>query len=196
MQDMIKKIDFIMELDKLKAILRKSKPVGLDRYENSAEHSWHVSLLVMTFAEDAPSKLDVLKVLKMILLHDIVEIDAGDAFLFDTKAREAAVKKEKEAAKRIFGLLPTHLEVEFYDIWMEFEESQTKEAKFAKAMDAAIPVLQNINNNGQSWIENDVSLEQVLNNKRKVIEKEHPLLWEYIKEKLNNATYWSKQSNE
>jgi len=192
MQDMIKKIDFIMELDKLKAILRKSKPVGLDRYENSAEHSWHVSLLVMTFAEDAPSPLNVLKVLKMILLHDIVEIDAGDTFLFDTKAREAAIKKEKEAAKRIFGLLPTHLEVEFTSIWMEFEEAQTNEARFAKAMDAAIPVLQNINNNGQSWVENDVTLEQVLNNKSKVIEKEHPLLWEYIKNKLTKATYWSK----
>jgi len=192
MQDMIKKIDFIMELDKLKAILRKSKPVGLDRYENSAEHSWHVSLLVMTFAEDAPSPLNVLKVLKMILLHDIVEIDAGDTFLFDTKAREAAIKKEKEAAKRIFGLLPTHLEVEFTSIWMEFEEAQTNEARFAKAMDAAIPVLQNINNNGQSWVENDVTLEQVLSNKSKVIEKEHPLLWEYIKNKLTKATYWSK----
>jgi len=192
MQDMIKKIDFIMELDKLKAILRKSKPVGLDRYENSAEHSWHVSLLVMTFAEDAPSPLNVLKVLKMILLHDIVEIDAGDTFLFDTKAREAAIEKEQEAAKRIFGLLPTHLEVEFTSIWMEFEEAQTNEARFAKAMDAAIPVLQNINNNGQSWVENDVTLEQVLNNKSKVIEKEHPLLWEYIKNKLTKATYWSK----
>ncbi len=192
MQDLIKKIDFIMELDKLKAILRKSKPVGLDRYENSAEHSWHVSLLVMTFAEDSPTKLDVLKVLKMILLHDIVEIDAGDTIAFDIQAREAAVEKEQEAAKRIFGLLPVHLEVEFTDIWMEFEESQTKEAKFAKAMDAAIPVLQNINNNGQSWIENNISLEQVLSNKSKIIEKEHPLLWEYIEEKLNKATYWTK----
>jgi len=181
-----------MELDKLKAILRKSKPVGLNRYENSAEHSWHVSLLVMTFAKDASSKLDVLKVLKMILLHDIVEIDAGDAFLFDAKAREAAVEKELEAAKRIFGLLPAHLEREFTDIWMEFEEAQTKEARFAKAMDAAIPVLQNINNNGQSWLENGITLEQVLNNKSKVIEKEHPLLWEYIKDKLTKATYWSE----
>ncbi|NQY94465.1 MAG: HD domain-containing protein, partial [Campylobacteraceae bacterium] len=162
------------------------------RYENSAEHSWHVSLLVMTFAEDAPCSLDVLKVLKMILLHDIVEIDAGDTIAFDIQAREAAFEKEKEAAKRIFGLLPAHLEGEFTDIWMEFEESTSKEAKFAKAMDAAIPVLQNINNNGQSWIENGISLEQVLSNKRKVIEKEHPLLWKYIEEKLNKATYWTK----
>jgi len=181
-----------MELDKLKAILRKNKPVGLDRYENSAEHSWHVSLLIMTFAQDASSKLDVLKVLKMILLHDIVEIDAGDTIAFDTKAREAAVEVELKAAKRIFGLLPIHLEREFTDIWMEFEEAQTKEAKFAKAMDAAIPVLQNINNNGQSWIENNITLEQVLSNKSKIIKSEHPLLWEYIEEKLTEATYWNK----
>ena len=143
----------------------------------------------MILAEDSQIKIDTHKVMKMMLLHDIVEIDAGDVLVYDTKGRQKAQEKEIKAAKRIFGLLPINLEKEFTDIWKEFESEKTIESKFAKALDRVIPVLQNINNNGQSWIENSVSLEQVLN-KSKVIQNASPLLWKHIKEKLENATFW------
>ena len=190
MQNTLKKIEFILELEKLKAVLRKNKPIGLNRYENSAEHSWHVSLLVMILAEDANRKIDTHKVMKMMLLHDIVEIDAGDVLVYDTTGKKEVQEKEIKAAKCIFGLLPENLEKEFTNIWEEFESEKTIESKFAKALDRIIPVLQNLNNNGQSWIENSVSLEQVLN-KNKVIQNASPLLWKHIKEKLENATFWN-----
>jgi len=191
MNNMLKKMDFILELDKLKAILRKSKPLGLDRYENSAEHSWHVCMLAMVLTEDASPKVDSFKVIKMLLLHDIVEIDAGDVLVYDTKKRAEAYEKELQAAKRIFGLLPKHLKEEFLDIWIEFEKGITKESLFAQAIDRVIPVLQNINNNGQSWSENNISLKQVLD-KNSVIAHANPLLWEHIKEKLENSSFWEK----
>jgi len=189
MDDMLKKINFILELEKLKAVLRKSKPIGLERFENSAEHSWHVCMLVMVLAEDANPKVDVFKVIKMMLLHDIVEIDAGDVLVYDEVAREEAYLKEIEASKRIFGLLPTHLEEEFINIWNEFEDGITNESKFAKAIDRVIPVLQNINNNGQSWMENNITLEQVLN-KNVIIKDANPALWIHIKEKLKDSPFW------
>jgi len=191
MNNMLKKMDFILELDKLKAILRKSKPLGLDRYENSAEHSWHVCMLAMVLTEDASPKVDSFKVIKMLLLHDIVEIDAGDVLVYDTKKRAEAYAKELQAAKRIFGLLPKHLKEEFLDIWIEFEKGISKESLFAQAIDRVIPVLQNINNNGQSWSENNISLNQVLD-KNSVIAHANPLLWEHIKEKLENSSFWEK----
>ena len=143
----------------------------------------------MILAEDSQIKVDANRVMKMMLLHDIVEIDAGDVLVYDTKARQEVQEKEIKAAKRIFGLLPENLEKEFTNIWEEFEAEETNESKFAKALDRVIPVLQNINNNGQSWIENSVSLEQVLD-KSKVIQNASPLLWKHIKEKLENATFW------
>jgi len=188
---MLKKMDFILELDKLKAILRKSKPLGLDRYENSAEHSWHVCMLAMVLTEDASPEVDSFKVIKMLLLHDIVEIDAGDVLVYDTKKRAEAYEKELHAAKRIFGLLPKHLNEEFLDIWIEFEKGISRESLFAQAIDRVIPVLQNINNNGQSWQENNISLKQVLE-KNSVIAHANPLLWEHIKEKLENSPFWEK----
>ena len=125
-------IDFILELEKLKGVLRKTKPVGQTRFENSAEHSWQTTLTAMILLEDADPAIDALKVLKMLLIHDIVETDAGDIFVYDTIALAEITEQEAVAAERIFGLLPEALGTELLALWHEFEGRETAESKFAK----------------------------------------------------------------
>lgn len=153
-------LQFILECDKLKAIERRSRPVGMERRENSAEHSWSLALMAMTLGPAIDPTLDLLRVLKMLVLHDIVEIDAGDTFCY----ADQTGKKEREqaAAERIFGMLPGERGAEFMALWQEFEEGATAEACFANAMDRLMPLLQNHANQGTSWLENDVRAEQVL----------------------------------
>ncbi len=181
-----KSFAFILELEKLKAIERKTKPLGLDRYENSGEHSWQVTVLALVMAKFADEAVDVEKVIKMLLLHEICEIDAGDTFFFDDAARLEVEAKELAAVERIFGILPDEIGAEFLEIWKEFEAGETIEAKFAKAIDRLMPVLQNLYNNKQSWVENDVSKEQILK-KVSVIDGAGADVWETIKEKINAA---------
>ncbi|HYQ89601.1 MAG TPA: HD domain-containing protein [Candidatus Binatia bacterium] len=152
---------FMIELDKLKAILRKTKPVGLERYENSAEHSWQVSLLALLLAPDAREAVDVPRVVEILLIHDIPEIDSGDQIVYEGRsaARSAA---ERQAARRIFGLLPEPQAGWCLSRWEEYEARESKEAVFAYAMDRLMPVLQNLESGGQSWRENKVPIERVL----------------------------------
>lgn len=186
------KLNFIVELEKLKGVLRKTRPLGLDRYENSAEHSWQTTLSALVFLDDAEEELDALKVLKMLLIHDVVEIDAGDVFVFDQKARADIEEKEQAAAQRIFGLLPSPLAEEFLAIWREFEARETAESKFAKAMDRINPVLQNLNSGGQSWVENGVRREQVLAVNSQ-IEGASPELWRLLRTQIESAPFFDDE---
>lgn len=184
--DLEKCFEFILELEKLKAVVRKTKPLGLERYENSAEHSWQICILAFILARFAAEKVNTEKVIKMLLIHDVGEIDAGDVFFFDEEERTKVVEKEVRAVKRIFGILPNEIEGELLEIWNEFENGETKEAKFARAIDRVMPILQNLYNNKQSWTENNITKEQILT-KTSYINEASKILWQSISEKINVA---------
>lgn len=160
--DLAKQMAFIHEIDKLKYIQRKTRLFNSMRHENDAEHSWHLAMMAMVLAEHANEKVDVMKVVKMLLIHDIVEIDSGDIFLYDTNANHDNTVEEQKAAKRIFGLLPEHQAEEFISLWEEFEAGITAESRFAKTIDRLEPVLQNVSNEGGTWSEFDVKYDTVL----------------------------------
>jgi len=181
-----KQISFIQEIDKIKYIQRKTKLFNSDRPENDAEHSWHLAMMSMVLAEHSDTPIDVLKVLKMVLIHDIVEIDAGDIFMYDTLKSHTNTENERKAARRIFGLLPKEQADEFIAIWEEFEAGETNEAKFAKSMDRLEPLLQNASNNGGTWKEFDVDYNQVYE-KKKVIKEGSTTLWNYTENLLNES---------
>jgi putative hydrolase of HD superfamily len=175
---------FIVELEKLKNVERKIKPVGLSRYENSAEHSWQIALLALTLLPYAEKSSDALTVITMLLLHDIVEIDTGDKFAYD--ANHDDYENELASAKRIFAILPDEQEQTYLKLWIEFEQAQTPEAQFAKAIDRLMPVIQNLHNGCQSWIDNDISVSQILS-KNAAIENASPQLWQWIKQQVIEA---------
>ncbi|MES2727397.1 MAG: HD domain-containing protein [Bacteroidota bacterium] len=185
-ENLLKQVSFIKEIDKLKYIQRKTKLFNSDRNENDAEHSWHLAMMTIVLAEHANKAIDVLKVLKMVLIHDIVEIDAGDTFLYDTQKSHINTDEELVAAKRIFGLLPTEQAEEFIAIWQEFEEGLTDEAKFAKSMDRFEPLLQNTTNNGGTWKEFNVPYEKVYD-KKKNIQHGSTSIWEYAEGLINES---------
>ena len=144
-------INFILELDKLKGVTRKTKPLGLERYENSAEHSWQIVLLAHSLAPFAPEKVDMQRVIGMLLVHDIGEIDTGDVIVYaEHHDWEAHKQAELAAVRRIFGLLPEEQAAVLLAWWQEFEDAETPEARFAHAADRAMPALLNLANNGQS----------------------------------------------
>jgi len=181
-----KQISFIKEIDKIKYIQRKTKLFNSDRCENDAEHSWHLAMMTIVLAEHSVAPIDVLKVLKMVLIHDIVEIDAGDIFMYDTQKSHTNTENERMAAIRIFGLLPTEQGDELIAIWEEFETGVTNEAKFAKSMDRFEPLLQNVSNNGGTWKEFDVDFSKVVE-KKKVIKEGSSTLWKYAENLLNES---------
>ncbi len=176
----------IIEIDKLKAVLRRSR-IKCDggRLENSAEHSWQVALMAMLLAEHADEPVDIAKVVKMLLIHDVVEIDAGDTFVYDLEAVKQQEEKELKAAQRLFGMLPKEQGEALLSLWMEFEAGESAEARFGKALDR-LPMLLNYHNDGQSWQEHGVSLEQALTVNRK-IEKGSAILWQKVTELLSES---------
>ena len=178
-----KQISFIKEIDKLKYITRKTRLFASDRHENDAEHSWHLAMMVLVLAEHSNEQIDVLKVLKMVLIHDIVEIDAGDTFLFDTTKNHSNTQEELKAAKRIFGLLPESQAKEFIAIWEECEAFETPEAKFARSIDHFEPMLQNDSNNGGTWAEFEVPYETVIKKKSPMKEGSADL-WNFAEDVL------------
>ena len=177
-------IDFILELDKLKGVTRKTRPLGLDRQENSAEHSWQIAMLAASLAPYAPQAVDIERVIAMLLVHDIGEIDTGDTIVYATEGWVERKAAELAAVKRIFGLLPAQQADAFLALWQEFEAAETAEARFANAADRAMPVLLNLANNGQSWRENGISYERVVGHIRAPIEAGCPALWAYLQERL------------
>ncbi|MCA6719238.1 MULTISPECIES: HD domain-containing protein [Vibrio] len=188
MERLEKQLALVIELDKLKSILRRTRVKSAEgRLENSGEHSWHVALMAILMEEHANAPVDICRVMKMLLIHDVVEIDAGDTFVYDTAASQDQAEKEIRAAERLFGMLPSDQEQELLALWHEFEAAQTDDAKYAKALDRLIPMLLNYHNNGQSWKEHGVSREQALTiNKR--IEFGSVTLWDKAKELIEEAT--------
>ena len=185
-EDLLKQIEFIKEIDKIKYIQRRTKLINSNRCENDAEHSWHLAMMTLILAEHSNKPIDVLKVIKMVLIHDIVEIDAGDTFIYDTQKNHTNTANEFEAAKRIFGILPTKQRDELIDLWMEFEEGKTVDAKFAKAMDRLEPLLQNASNRGGTWAEYNVPYSKVYE-KKKIIKNGSDSLWKYAEEIINQC---------
>jgi putative hydrolase of HD superfamily len=183
---LLKQIEFIKEIDKIKYIQRKTKLFNSSRHENDAEHSWHLAMMAIVLAEHSNTQIDILKVLKMVLIHDIVEIDTGDVFLHDTTKNHSNTEEETIAAKRIFGILPTKQAEEFISIWEEFEAGKTDEAKFAKSMDRFEPLLQNASNQGGTWSEYNVSYERVFDT-AKSIQKGSETIWNYTENLLNES---------
>lgn len=183
---LLKQIDFIKEIDKVKYIHRKTKLFNSNRNENDAEHSWHLAMMALILAEHANEPIDVLKVVKMVLIHDIVEIDAGDTFIYDTQKNHVNTDQERLAANRIFGLLPQEQSKEFIAVWEEFEEGLTGEAKFARTMDRLEPLLQNTSNNGGTWKEFDVDYSKVFE-KKKIINEGSTTIWKYAEELINES---------
>ncbi|ALG52163.1 TPA: HD domain-containing protein [Vibrio parahaemolyticus] len=183
-----KQLALLIELDKLKSVLRRTRVKSAEgRLENSGEHSWHVALMAVLMEEHANAPVDICRVMKMLLIHDVVEIDAGDTFVYDTAASKDQAEKEIKAAERLFGMLPTDQGQESLALWQEFEAAQSDDAKYAKALDRLIPMLLNYHNNGQSWKENSVTREQALTiNKR--IEFGSVTLWDKAKELIEEAT--------
>ena len=185
-KNLLQQISFIKEIDKLKYIQRKTKLFNSDRHENDAEHSWHLAMMTIVLAEHSDKPIDVLKVVKMVLIHDIVEIDAGDTFIYDTVKNHTNTDEELLAAKRIFGLLPEEQAKEFIAIWQEFEDGQTDQAKFAKTMDRFEPLLQNTSNNGGTWTEFDVPYQKVYD-KKVAIKDGSATIWDYAENLINES---------
>jgi len=183
---LIQQIEFIKEIDKIKYIQRKTKLFNSNRHENDAEHSWHLAMMVIVLAEHSNTPIDILKVLKMVLIHDIVEIDTGDVFLHDTTLSHTNTEAETIAAKRILGILPTEQAEEFISIWEEFEAGKTNEAKFAKSMDRFEPLLQNASNQGGTWAEFNVGYQRVFDT-AKSIKKGSDVIWEYTEDLLDKS---------
>lgn len=185
-EDLLKQIEFIKKIDKIKYIQRRTKLFNSDRNENDAEHSWHLAMMAMILSEYSDEKIDLLKVIKMVLIHDIVEIDAGDTFIYDQNKNHDNTEEELKAANRIFGILPEKQAAEYIEIWREFEDGISNEAKFAKSMDRLEPLLQNTSNNGGTWKEFGVNYQSVYN-KKKAIKEGSAELWNYAEELIDNS---------
>lgn len=194
---------FLLEADKMKSLYRQtyiihdeSRGASMREYEgedkiykrreNDAEHSFHLALFAMTLAEHSNVPVDVLKVMKMVLIHDIVEIDAGDTYCYDTEGYKSKRAREEAAADRLFGLLPEDQEKEYRELWEEFERTDTAESRFAAALDRMQPMLLNYSKDGVSWREHGVSFGQVFERNKHIADGSDEL-WEYMKGVLDEA---------
>jgi putative hydrolases of HD superfamily len=180
-------IEFVLELEKLKGVARKVKPLGLPRYENSAEHSWQLAMMAAALSRYAAVKIDLDRVIRMLLVHDVGEIDAGDTIAFAEGGWEERKAAERAGVRRIFGMLPDSEGAGFLQLWEEFDQAKTAEAQFAHAIDRAMPVILNLANNGQSWKENGISYERVLRRVENEIRAGCPALWDHLRRRLQEA---------
>lgn len=182
-----KQLEFIVEIDKLKQILRQSVVTGSLRNENDAEHSWHLAVMAILLSEYAAAKeIDVLRVVKMVLIHDLVEIDAGDTFCYDAKGYEDKDQREQKAADRLFNILPPDQACEIMELWREFENLTTPEARFAASLDRIQPLLLNYHTNGHTWKKPGINSKMVF--KRNDVARENaPELFEYVKEVIESS---------
>jgi putative hydrolase of HD superfamily len=179
-------IRFLLEIDKLKHVLRRSYLVGGARRENSAEHSWHVAVMALVLSEYAAEPVNVARVVKMLLVHDIVEVDAGDTYVYDATAVASRAEREERAAARLFGLLPPDLGSELHALWEEFEARASADARFAGALDRLMPVLHNLETDGRSWREHGIRADQVIERNRALAEGA-PELWAYARARIEEA---------
>ena len=182
-----KQIQFIIEIDKLKKITRQTSLMDKSRKENDAEHSWHLSVMAMLLAEYAKDdKIDVFHVLQMLLIHDLVEIDAGDTFCYDEAGNANKLDREIKAADRIFNLLPTDQAHYFRELWDEFETRESPESRFAAALDRLQPLLHNSRTQGGTWREHQIKRHQVIQ-RNSPISDGAPALWEYAANLIDEA---------
>lgn len=179
-------IAFIECLDQLKQVIRQNLVMDESRRENSAEHSWHIATMAMVLSEYAPQSLDQLRVLKMLLLHDVIEIEAGDTFCFDVEGNKDKEERERLAADQVFGLLPDDLSVEFRAIWDEFEAGETVEARFANSLDRFQVLLQNFNTRGGTWRIHNIEKARVVQ-RMLPIKEGIPALWPVVERYLEDA---------
>ena len=180
-------IDFILELDRLKGVTRRTKPLGQSRYENSAEHSWQIALLAVSLSHFAETAVDIDRVVAMLLVHDIGEIETGDVMVYVDEGLAERKAAEHRAVERIFGMLPEGRGARLLELWCEFEEGTSAEARFAHAVDRAMPVLLNLANEGQSWRENGIDYERVRRRVGPPIQAGCPALWAYLEAELAAA---------
>lgn len=180
MDRMRKQIEFLMEIDKVKNIFRQTYLADANRKENDAEHSWHLAIAAFLLKEYAVEEVDLLKVIIMVLIHDLVEIDAGDTYAYDYKGAETKREREVAAADRIFGMLPVDQGEFFRELWEEFEAYESADAKYAHLLDNFQPLLLNNESNGLSWVEHDVKKSQVYKRNER-IEETSPEVWKWMK---------------
>lgn len=180
-------VSFLMEIDKLKAIIRQSPIINENRKENDAEHSWHLATMAIFLKEYAADPdVDILQAVKMVLIHDIVEIDAGDTFVYDIAANVDKREREVRAAERLFNLLPADQAVEIRALWEEFEERKTSESRYANALDRLHPMMMNYMSHGRGWAAHGVKSSQVFD-RNKTMNDGSPLLWEFASACVHDA---------
>lgn len=179
-------LGFIQELDKLKQILRQSVLYDQSRRENTAEHSWHLATAVLALSRHSNNPINLERALKMALVHDVVEIDADDTFVYDTVAIATKYAREQKAAERIFGLLPGAIAQELSDLWEAYEKQDCPESHFVASLDRLLPMIANFNSKGYSWKKHGIRSHQVIE-RNCVIEKGSTLLWEYAKSLIQES---------
>lgn len=179
-------IQFIVEIDKLKHVLRQTLLMDKSRRENDAEHSWHLAMMAIVLAEYADPQVDLLRVLRMVLIHDLVEIDAGDTFCYDAIALQDQAEREEKAADRLFGLLPENLGQELRSLWEEFEKKETLDAQFAAALDRLQPLLHNYYTQGGTWRKAGVTVEKV-RKRMAPVAIGSPVLGEFVENLIQDA---------
>ncbi|MDF0732915.1 HD domain-containing protein [Pseudomonas entomophila] len=177
MNNLERQLSFLREIDRLKGVVRQSPLLDRSRRENSAEHSWHLAMYALVLSEYASGAVDTGRVMRMLLLHDIVEVDVGDLPIHGGTSAALQAHRELQAARRLFGLLPAPQSDEFLRLWLEFEAAETADAKFAKALDRFQPLLINVFTEGGTWAQSGVSYEQVMARYGPAIERGAPELW-------------------
>lgn len=182
-----RQLEFVIEIDKLKEVLRRTILMDGSRRENSAEHSWHLAVMALTLSEYAKENdIDVLRVIKMLLIHDIVEIDAGDTYCYDDVAVGKQSAREKKAAERIFSILPSDQAEAFRNLWDEFGDGETAESRFANALDCFQPILHNYTTDGTIWKKHHIKRGQVIA-RNEHIRQSAPLIWKHIVRFVDDA---------
>ncbi len=186
MQRLQRQMEFLRELDRLKSVFRRNHLADGSRLENDAEHSWYFAVAAMILAEHAAAAVDVARVIRMALVHDVVEIDAGDTFIYDESAKQGQAEREARAAARLFGLLPDEQARELLALWREFEEGATPEARYARAIDRIVAVILNYASQGKTWRQHRIPKRQILAiNER--IAAGSPSLWSYVRELIEEG---------
>lgn len=181
-----RQIEFLVEIDKLKGVIRRSYVVEGTRRENTAEHSWHLVMMALVLSEHADEPVELLPVLQMLAVHDLVEIDAGDTYIFDTEGATSKAEREQAAADRIFALLPADQGAHLRARWEEFEAGVTPEARFARSLDRLMPLLHNLETSGRSWQEHGIRPEQVRQLNASIAQGSGTL-WAYARDRIDHA---------
>ncbi|MBW4522515.1 MAG: HD domain-containing protein [Scytolyngbya sp. HA4215-MV1] len=188
-------IQFILEIDQLKGVLRQTLLIDGSRQENSAEHSWHLAIMAILLAEYVPHPVDMLRVIKMMLVHDLVEVDAGDTFCYDVQGNQNKATREQQAADRLFGLLPANQGLELRSLWEEFEAHTTPDAQFANALDRLQPLLHNWQTQGGTWRLHGITRDRV-QQRMLPVQEGTPVLWKMVQEILEHSVAAGYLANE